>query len=1662
MAATVSDDAFARAVNQMGAATLEHIEAAKAAQAQLAHQGQTVSLADVMVQQGLITAAMRESIEKRLQAQQAGGIKQLGQYRLLKKLGEGGMGAVYLAEDINVARKVAVKVLPKKYAAEQDFLTRFRREAQATGRLNHVNIVMAYTVGEELGQHFYAMEYCEGETLDRVLKHQGRLPWDKALEVTIQVARGLQHAHEHDIIHRDIKPANVFICKPFGSAAVSGGGAGTEAGATDPFVDGFVAKILDLGLSKSIGASEQSFYTQTGVALGTPHYISPEQAKGDKGIDGRTDIYSLGAMLYHLVTGQTPFTGSTAALVMMKHLTEQLPNPQDIEPDLPDGVVQIIMKMMAKAPDDRYASCKELLDDLELVLDGKMPSSHAIDVAKSSVAMARAVRPPRPQAPSLDRKGVAHGPLAHARGSVSPRGTRQHEAVERRKGGRRTEDGTAEQAGGETARKRNMYIAAGVLGLGVVILLFALLRGGGENGETRNPKLEGSGTVSGESSLVSGGRTPGAVVQPETRPAAVPAETALPKELAFDLGGGVKMEFVLIPAGDFMMGADDGEANEKPIHRVRISTPFYLGKYEVTVAQFKAFADATKHVTEAEKRGRAGAWQDGRLTAVGGINWRTPGLPKEDNHPVVFVTWNDARAFCDWAAMKTGRRVRLPTEAQWEYACRAGSTTRFHTGNSDADLEQAAWFKQNSGMRTHAVGQKKPSAWGLYDMHGNAWEWVQDCFGEKYYSQSPPLDPTGPNESPHKRDRVLRGGGWSHTAEHCRAARRHELEHDATLQNIGFRCALDVPGGGATVAVQPQTTNHEPRTTLDNPAHWTNAVNLLPLVDPKKDAVNGAWEKKDAALAASGNLVLMRLPYRPPEEYDCRVELSTERAQPTVGVILPTRSGNVNWALFGGKAGFEYVDNKDLMAGPTAKDTGGWPKPKQRGTVLIQVRRGGLKTFLDGKLFYEFPTDYANLKAHQQWTYAEKNQPALGVLGSVTFHKAEILDVTGKGTFARPDDPAAKEAEKKQDEVGASRKTAADQPATTPETTTAPAPVPAAAPAAATATELSERVLTEFTRKDADVAGKVSAAKELVKGAATPEGQALTTLVDRAAALHAKALASLAANPPKEPVQIEKMKLTGTIARIAGGKAYIKSQGLEMAVDVALLPSAVLLNALGGETSPEALADRAAYAIALGDTDSAASTLKRLPADKRPAWANLLEQRAATPPAAAPAATPAPKALPKEASLDLGGGVKMDFMLVPAGEFMMGSDNDGGNAEKPAHKVKISKPFYMGKYEITVAQFRAFADAMKFQTEAEKAGDAWTWKDNRGQIVKGTNWRAPGFPQQDNSPVCAVTWNDAQEFVKWAARKTGRTVSLPTEAQWEYACRAGTATRFPGGDQANDLEQHAWCLKNSGMRTNVCGQKKANAWGLYDMHGNVWEWVQDGFSDRYYAESPPVDPTGPATGGDRVLRGGCWADFPESCRAATRGAGNPGSRDAHFGFRVAVPAVSITSGSVKQSGPLTPGLWGSYWVKKNKVMSRVETKLSADCKEGSPDPAVPNDWFNIRFGGVLRVEREGKYAFLLYADDYLSLYIDGGLLCEAGVPGSPFVKSVSGAALELGKRCEVMLTKGDHNLKIEYHEATGNAQFGLFWKPPGGAEVIVPPEALFHDPDRTEEYQRAP
>ncbi|MCY3020178.1 MAG: bifunctional serine/threonine-protein kinase/formylglycine-generating enzyme family protein, partial [Planctomycetota bacterium] len=588
-------------------------------------------LADVLVQQGVITAKIRENIEKKLEAHQAGGLTKLGPYKLIKKLGEGGMGVVYLAEDTSLSRMVAVKVLPKRFSGEKEFLSRFRREAQATGKLSHPNIVSAYAVGEELGFNYYAMEYCEGEPLDSLLERENVLPWDRAIPIVIQVARGLQHAHQHGVIHRDIKPGNIFITK-----------------------DG-VAKILDLGLSKNLMDSERSFSTATGAALGTPHYISPEQAQGDKKkIDGRTDIYSLGTALYRMVTGQVPFQADTPMAVMVKHINEQLPNPQDINEDIPDGVVHIIQRMMAKDPADRYADCGELIADLELILEGKMPSSKAVISDKSSVA--GRMKPRRiPLSPARERgggKGV--GPTAQIRLRTGGRLSR----VELVPSG--NHDATLTMK----PKRKPLYIASGIAAVGLLVLVLVLVLGG--KSKSGNVKPEGDGK--GEAAKTETGTKPtqpGATVaspetinrkpettKPQPKPAVLtPAQPpttdiaayakqhGLEPGISLDLGG-VKMEFVLVPAAEFMMGSEDGFPEEKPVHKVNISKPFYMGKYHVTVAQFRAFADAMKFQTEAEKAGNKGYTWDNGWKELGGVNWMKPNFPQEDNHPVCLVTWN--------------------------------------------------------------------------------------------------------------------------------------------------------------------------------------------------------------------------------------------------------------------------------------------------------------------------------------------------------------------------------------------------------------------------------------------------------------------------------------------------------------------------------------------------------------------------------------------------------------------------------------------------------------------------------------------------------------------------------------------------------------------------------------------------------------------------------------------------------------------------------------------------------------------------------------------------------------------------------------------------------------------------------------------------------------
>jgi len=268
-----------------------------------------------------------------------------------------------------------------------------------------------------------------------------------------------------------------------------------------------------------------------------------------------------------------------------------------------------------------------------------------------------------------------------------------------------------------------------------------------------------------------------------------------PKSWTSPLG----MDFALVPAGRFEMGAGASdlppEADAQPRHSVRIMRPFLLGRFEVTVSQFRAFVDASGYRTEAETGGGAFIWTGKKFELRPDANWKNPGLPQGADSPAVCLTWNDAKAFCRWLnasepTRPAGWNYRLPTEAEWEYACRAGTETRYHTGDGPEALIRAGWFFDNGGQTTHAVGQKQPNAWGFCDMHGNAWEWCEDAYDPAFYAQAPADNPCSAAGG---ENRVLRGGGWSSSGKICHASHRDKDLPGSSHCSYGMRVVL-APG----------------------------------------------------------------------------------------------------------------------------------------------------------------------------------------------------------------------------------------------------------------------------------------------------------------------------------------------------------------------------------------------------------------------------------------------------------------------------------------------------------------------------------------------------------------------------------------------------------------------------------------------------------------------------------------------------------------------------------------------------------------------------------------------------------------------------------------------------------------------------------------------------
>ncbi len=808
----------------------------------------------------------------------------LGHYEVLQVLGQGGFGIVFRAFDEMLQRVVALKVMAPLLAATSPARKRFLREARSSAQVRHDNVVQVYEVAEQ-PLPYLAMEFIPGETLQQRLDRVGPLDVPEVLRIGRQIAEGLAAAHATDLIHRDIKPGNVLL----------------EGGHQK-------VKITDFGLART---ADDASISQSGIIAGTPMYMAPEQAEG-KTLDQRADLFSLGSVLYQMVAGRPPFRANSAVAVL-KRVAEDKPRAiREIIPETPPWLCDIIAKLHAKNPDDRYQSARAVADVLadceaQLKANARLKDYSRIPRGKPRhsgrrkwVAAAAAVLLPLMALTATELTGITHflhkqpGVVPSSNPAPSPDDSDSEGWVQLFNGkdlsgwkkdpghpgfwhvdedghlvgagpvdyaflgtvrddfenfqlrveamvdtpesdsgvffrvpfliepgsgfaeininparpGQQTGSLLVEKFGWKNAGKGVWYPAATGLTKPKEWFILEIIARGDHvvtkvNGklalDTEAPTANRRGHIflqqcGGQTTVrfkkieikdlpPAGVRTESGAKDKPAVPAVAPTKYGDP-EYTNTLG----MKFKLIPAGKFTMGSPKEEIDrclkqpgpykgnvptEGPEHSVEITRPFYLGATEVTVGQFRQFVDEE-------------AYQ------VGDGRWRNPAFDQTDQHPVVFVSWNNAVDFCKWLSKKEGKEYRLPTEAEWEYSCRAGKAgSRYGFGDDDAQLKDYAWFEQNSGGGTHPVGKKKPNAWGLYDMHGNAWEWCQDNYDRDYYKNSPVKDPPGGAGGA----RVGRGGGWLHGPVLCRSAFRGYLGPDDHV-GAGFRVLLVPPAAG--------------------------------------------------------------------------------------------------------------------------------------------------------------------------------------------------------------------------------------------------------------------------------------------------------------------------------------------------------------------------------------------------------------------------------------------------------------------------------------------------------------------------------------------------------------------------------------------------------------------------------------------------------------------------------------------------------------------------------------------------------------------------------------------------------------------------------------------------------------------------------------------------
>lgn len=785
---------------------------------------------------------------------------QIPGYRIIRKINQGGMSTVYLAIQISVGRIVALKVMNPTLTSDPAFSERFQREATIVGQLSHPNIVAIYDIGREHDLNYIAMDYLPGGSVhDKMING---LTGEEALRVTKEIANALDHAHEKGYIHRDIKPENILF-RADNSAVLS-----------------------DFGVAKGIvGVSRM---THVGTVVGTPHYMSPEQTRGQP-TDARSDLYSLGVVFFEMLTGALPYQGEDAVTIALKHISAPIPKlPLQYQ-----AYQKILEKFLAKDPTQRFQSGQEISSAIEqletatrtpyitnsapedlsimaLILAlfaatgsaikwrwkklitlrwSKEAGFHYKRVSNDSVfgsevaptvfaariqqqtyinsalfsrnkyvyktfvvavvgsllwcILSVTIQSKFPQKLNhlppflinatrvtanifLSDKAQATPKIVQVNAVSSQAFTQSSTQISVQASSEQSESSIAatesSSAASDQASSQSSSEALPVYALSIKVVP--------ENSRIKllnvpNKYKDGIELISGRYRVEiskSGFKTKTEWVEIKKQPLTVAFE--LEQEFEADVdsakkntptavsGGKSTPVLIRIPAGSFTMG-DDSNMHTAPAHKVTLNKAFAMSKYEITFAEYDAFAQATGK-------------------ALPGDN----GWGREDR-PVIHVSWDDANAYAQWLSKTTGKKYRLPTEAEWEYAARAGSANKFWWGDSEQDAKGKANCRRGClsnfsglfGSKTAPVGSYAPNAFGLYDTAGNVSEWVQDCYEENYANANAN---GSTREEKQCQGRVVRGGSTKDNVQRLTTSARDNIPAGYVTETLGFRLVMEL------------------------------------------------------------------------------------------------------------------------------------------------------------------------------------------------------------------------------------------------------------------------------------------------------------------------------------------------------------------------------------------------------------------------------------------------------------------------------------------------------------------------------------------------------------------------------------------------------------------------------------------------------------------------------------------------------------------------------------------------------------------------------------------------------------------------------------------------------------------------------------------------------